>query len=138
MKALYLESSAVLAWLLGEPRAVEFARRVNRADVILTSTLTLLEVERALIRAEREEVIKAADGRRIRGIMARAAAGWTLMELSDAVRAGAARTFPAESVRTLDALHLSTALLFLQAFPELEVLTFDQRLASNATALGLR
>ncbi len=137
MNALYVESSAVLAWLFGEPRMHEFARRVNRADAVLTSTLTLLEAERVLIRAERQGLIKAADGRRIHGLLARAAAGWTLMELSESVRAGAARAFPVEPVRTLDALHLSTALLFLQAFPNLRILTFDQRIAANAVALGL-
>jgi hypothetical protein len=40
-------------------------------------------------------------------------------------------------VRTLDAIHLSTALLFAAAYPDLAVLTSDERVARNAEALGL-
>ena len=43
----------------------------------------------------------------------------------------------AEPVRTLDAVHLSTALLFAGAYPDLAMLTFDERVARNAEALGL-
>jgi hypothetical protein len=59
------------------------------------------------------------------------------MEVSEDVLSGAGRVFPEEPVRTLDALHLSTALLFLQAFPDLQMLAFDQRIDVNARALGL-
>jgi hypothetical protein len=40
-------------------------------------------------------------------------------------------------VRTLDALHLATALLFMQAFPDLQMLTIDQRIYVNSQALGI-
>jgi len=59
------------------------------------------------------------------------------MEVSEEVRAGAGRVFPLEPVRTLDALHLSTALLLIQAFPDLQMLTFDQRIDANSRALGM-
>jgi len=44
---------------------------------------------------------------------------------------------PKESLRTLGALHLASALEFTQAFPELRILGFDRRILENAEALGL-
>jgi predicted nucleic acid-binding protein len=134
---VYLESSAALAWLLGEPRAGEVRATVDRADRVVTSVLTLTEVRRALVRAERLGELLAADGLRLRGLLARAARGWILMEVSGAALARADEAFPTEPVRTLDAIHLSTALLFAAAYPDLAVLTFDERVARNAEALGL-
>jgi predicted nucleic acid-binding protein len=133
---VYLESSAALAWLLGEPRAGEVRAAVDGADRVVSSALTLTEVRRALVRAERLGELAAADGRRLRGLLARAARGWVLMEVSGAVLARADEAFPAEPVRTLNAVHLSTALLFAGAYADLAMLTFDERVARNAEALG--
>ncbi len=134
---VYLESSAALAWLLGEPRAAEVRATVDRADRVVTSALMLTEVRRALVRAEHLGELAAADGRHLRGLLARAARGWVLMGVSGAALARADEPFPAEPVRTLDAVHLSTALLFADAYADLAMLTFDERVASNAEALGL-
>jgi hypothetical protein len=57
--------------------------------------------------------------------------------LTDSVLARAGSAFPIEPVRTLDAIHLATAMAFSEAYPELEMLTFDRRISENATALGL-
>ena len=54
MAALYLESSAVLTWLLGETNARQVRTRVDSASIIVTSVLTLLETDRTLIRAEQQ------------------------------------------------------------------------------------
>jgi hypothetical protein len=40
-------------------------------------------------------------------------------------------------VRTPDAIHLSTALEFAQAFPEIGMLSLDRRIRDNAEVLGL-
>ena len=137
MSTSYVESSALLAWLLGESRSREAIARINKADIVVTSVLTLLEIERALIRAERQSMIKAGECHKLRGTVAGAARSWILMEVSEDVRRGAARVFPIEPVRTPDAIHLATALLFVQAFPDLQVITFDQRIGENARALGI-
>ena len=137
MSAVYVETSAILAWLFGESRSIEAMARINEADTVVTSVLTLLETERAMIRAERQNLLSAGECQKLRGMFARAARSWILMEVSEDVLTGAARVFPAEPVRTLDALHLSTALLFVQAFSDLLMLTFDQRIGENARALGI-
>jgi predicted nucleic acid-binding protein len=137
VKVTYLESSALLQWLLGQSGAEHVRRTVDRAEAVLTSTLTLVEVERALQRAETQEVIRGGDAQRLRGLVNRAAGSWSRMAISDQVLARAGRAFPVEPVRTLDAIHLATALEFAAAFPDLHVLTFDSRVRDNAEALGL-
>ena len=134
---VYLESSAVLAWLLGQRGGADVRSRVDRADRVVTSVLTMTEVRRTLVRAERMGELPAAQGQRLRGLLARAARAWIQMEASSEVRARAEESFPVEPVRTLDALHLATAVLFTRAYPDLTVLTFDPRVAANAEALGL-
>ena len=96
MNVLYLESSAVLHWLLGQARAAEVRRSVDRAEHVLTSTLTMTECERALIRAEAPGGLKGGDAQRLRGMLNRAQAAWTRMSVSDDVLARAARPFPVE------------------------------------------
>ena len=50
--ALYLETSALLSWLLGEPEGDAVRQAVDEAAVVVTSRLTLVESERGLLRAE--------------------------------------------------------------------------------------
>ena len=137
MTVLYLETSALVHWLLGQSRAAEVRRAVDRAEVVLTSMLTIAEVERVLIRAEAQKAIRGGDGRRLRGLLNRAQASWMRMAVSTEVLARASRPFPVEPVRTLDAIHLATALEFASSYPDLRVLSFDRRVEENAEALGL-
>jgi hypothetical protein len=96
-----------------------------------------VEAERALIRAETMNVISPAEGEKLRGVLARSKAAWILMEISEDIRMRAIRLFPAEPIRTLDTLHLATALLFMQAFPTLQMLIYNQRIIKNAAILGI-
>ena len=137
MTVLYLETSALVHWLLGQSRAAEVRRAVDRAEVVLTSMLTIAEVERVLIRAETQKAIRGGDGRRLRGLLNRAQASWMRMAVSTEVLVRASRPFPVEPVRTLDAIHLATALEFASSYPDLRVLSFDRRVEENAEALGL-
>lgn len=137
MTEIYLETSAVLAWLLDQNGAGSVREAVDRAEVVVTSTLTLAETERALVRAEALGHLKAAEGQRLRGLLTRAQAGWFRMTVSETVLSRAGRAFPVEPVRTLDAVHLATALTFTQAFPDLTLLSFDRRILANAEALGI-
>jgi predicted nucleic acid-binding protein len=137
MTAVYLESSALLQWLLGQSGAAEVRTAIDRAEVVLTTMLTLTEVERVLIRAESQGVLRGGDAQRLRGLLNRAQASWTRMVVSNEVLSRAARPFPIESVRTLDAIHLATALEFATTFPDLRVLSFDRRVRGNSEALGI-
>jgi hypothetical protein len=69
-------------------------------------------------------------------VLARAAAGWAVLEMSRDVAERAERSFPVEPVRTLDALHLASALLLRQALPDLRLLSSDDCVRANGRRLG--
>jgi predicted nucleic acid-binding protein len=137
MKALYLDSSAVAAWLFDEPTVGTVIRVTAGADVIVTSQLTMVECERAIHRAVAQRVIKDAKAQKLRGALERERSAWITMPITADILARAGRAFPVEPVRALDAIQLATALAFAAAYPELAILAFDRRISENANALGL-
>ena len=97
---------------------------VARETHQIASSIAEVEVERAVRRVAPEVV---PDTRR-------AVAALTLIEPSESIRARAAQLDPPE-LRTLDAIHLATA---LEVGAELDgVVTYDSRLAAAAGAAGL-
>jgi predicted nucleic acid-binding protein len=138
VKALYVETSAVVAWLFGEPQASAVRESIDAAGTVVTSRLTWSEVERVMARGLVTRTLKEADALRLRGLIARHRAAWIEMAVTDPVLDRLGRPFPVEPVRTLDGIHLATALEFTRAFPELGILTLDRRIADNAVALGIR
>ncbi len=134
---VYAESSAVLAWLLGEPTAEEVRTCLVSAGAVVTSSLTSLECARGLARARVLGRIHASDELAALRILDTAVAAWSIHDLTDRVLTGARCPFPVEPVRTLDALHLATAMLFHEALGSLTVLSLDDRVRGNASALGL-
>lgn len=136
MIPVYLETSALLAWLLGEPEGNTVRAILNKAETVMTSTLSVVDAERTILRAELQGIITSSDRQRLRGLLANAQSGWTLLEITQSVRNRAALPFPVEPVRTLDAIHLATALEFLLIYPDIAILTFDKRIADNIAPLG--
>jgi hypothetical protein len=59
-----------------------------------------------------------------------------LLRIGGEVLERARRRFPVEPVRTLDALHLASALAARAAIPGLDLLSLDQRVRDNGAALG--
>ena len=59
------------------------------------------------------------------------------MRISDEIVSRARRPFPVEPIRTLDALHLASALVVRAAEPELTVLSLNERVRDCTLALGL-
>lgn len=137
MGTLYLETSAVLAWLFDQSRADEVRAAVDAAEQIVTSSLTLAETERALVRAENQKTLRAGDAQKLRGILQRAQTSWLRMSVSDYVLTRASMPYPVEPIRTLDAIHLATALTFTKGLPDLQVLSLDRRIQQNAEAMGI-
>jgi len=134
---LYAESSAVLAWLLGEPGADEVRRSLAGAELIVTSDLTLVECDRALIRAEGLADLPAAVVADLRARLNRAAGHWNLLRINGEVIDRARCPFPGEPVRTLDAIHLASVLLARSAVEGLALLSLDRRVRAAAHGLGL-
>ena len=126
MTAVYLDSSALVKLVVAEPESsvlVEFLR--GRSERV-SSAVALVEVPRALRRAG----FGVSERRRSREVMARIA----LVDVDRRILAAAAALDPPE-LRTLDAIHLATALAVRE---DLEVLvTYDRRLATAAERVHL-
>jgi predicted nucleic acid-binding protein len=107
---LYADSSAVLAWLFEEAAADSVEQAFDRAEGVVASDLTLVECDRALIRACTLGVLSEMESVRRRAILEAVAVNWMVLKLDREVLERARRRFPAEPVRTLDALHIASAL----------------------------
>jgi hypothetical protein len=134
---LYAESSAVLAWLLGEADGEQVAAELRGATGVIASDLTLVECERVLIRGWSTGLIPEVDRVDRSAALARVAAHWMRLRMDEDVVERARRPFPIEPVRTLDALHLASALVARSVAPDLRLLTLDQRMRENGERLGL-
>jgi predicted nucleic acid-binding protein len=133
---VYAESSSVLHWLLDEAHADEIHGLLRAATKVVCSRLTLVETRRVIRRAVAETLLDEIGGTAILEVLARAAAGWAVLEMSREVAERAEAPFPVEPVRTLDALHLASALLLRQALPDLRLLSSDDRVRTNGRRLG--
>jgi len=69
-------------------------------------------------------------------LLNRAAAHWNLLRIDSEVVDRARKPFPAEPLRALDAIHLASALIVAAHVPDLELLSFDQRIRRAARRLG--
>ena len=136
MSALYAESSAVLAWLLGEPAGEAVRQALAGAERVIASDLTLVECDRGLVRAWITTRVSEAAAADRKGLLAAAAAHWDLLHLEAEVVERARRPFPNEPLRTLDALHLASALVARAALPGLALLSLDDRVRDGGRALG--
>jgi uncharacterized protein with PIN domain len=133
----YAESSAVLAWVLGEPEGEQVRQAISVADRVVASTLTPLECARAIERGAASGRLTEAEALAARGLLDAASRTWVLLEMTGPVPLRAARRFPSEPVRTLDAIHLATALEFYQALGGLTMVSLDERVRDNARRLGM-
>jgi len=130
---LLVESSAVLTWLFGEARSREISSLLRDAELILTSSLTWIECDRVLHR----QPALGQGSSQIRERFAEIQTLWTSLDLTLECQQRARQAFPVEPVRTLDALHLSAALIAAEWVPNLRLLSLDMRVRENAVALGL-
>lgn len=137
MNTLYLESSAILSWLFDESKAQITISAINSAKQVATSALSLLESFRAITRAKHAGIINEATAQRLRGLLESASMEWYVLEITKEIRLRAAASFPIEPIRSLDAIHLASALELIKIFPRLQVLSFDQRINNNLIPLGL-
>ncbi len=134
---LYAESSAVLAWLFGESTGQEVSRVFDDAELVLASDLTLVECDRALLRAQAIDALGEARAAELRAKLVARAAHWNLLRLDGPVVARARHAFPGEPIRALDALHLASAIVASGSVEHLAMLSLDRRIRTSASQLGL-
>ena len=135
---LYAETSAVVAWLLDEEHSDRAWAQLAAADVIFTSDLTLIECDRVFRRAAATGRVAASESLQLHAIIDTASAHWTLHAIDAEIVQRSRRSFPCEPIRALDAIHLATALAVRNLSPDVQVLSFDDRVRDNAASLGFQ
>ena len=131
----YVDSSVLVRIVAGQTRPLD-----GWEDIVAPLASTLIEVEtpRAIDRLRRDGELgqRAAVQAWARGRAALRA--FRLLEVDPAVRVRAGGPF-ALPIRSLDAIHLASALLWRESHPddELVVATHDERLARASLAHGL-
>ena len=128
----------MLAWLLGEPDGRRAATALGRAQIVMASELTFLECARSLVRAVTLSEISRPRAARLHATLIHTVAHWRLMPISSEILARARQPFPLEPIRSLDAIHLASALALARALPDLGLLSLDHRVRAAGAGLGLR
>lgn len=133
---LYLDTSALLKAFIAEEGTADVRSWMQAADVQASSALAALEVASALARLSREGAAKAAIAK------ARAAfeAAWKDFAQVDVdeVLGHAARLVSQHPLRSLDAIHLASALRIQESGHPVEFACFDDRLSAAARLEGLK
>ena len=131
----YLDSSLVLRYILAGDLSIRHAAAFPR---MISSELLEIECRRVLHRCRMagdltDETLLAALHR-----LEEVLAGTDLLELSSPIKTRAMESFPS-SIKTLDTLHLSTAMIFLKFEPEehLSLFSCDRGMNLCARSLGL-
>ena len=121
---------------MDEPRAAEVREALGAAKLVLASSLTLIECDRVLARAVGTGLLPEEVASDRRSVLARTADHWVVFDLDAAIVERARRPFPAEPIRTLDAIHLATASLAHTLVPDIAVLSLDRRVRASAGLMG--
>ncbi len=135
---LYAESSAVLAWLLEQEHGEAVATALADSSLVIASDLTVIECDRVMIRAVALNELTEADAAQRQARLNAVSARWALLALDEEISERARRPFPAEPVRTLDAIHVASALIARKAVPDVAMLSLDDRIRTSAARLGFR
>jgi predicted nucleic acid-binding protein len=138
MSVLYAESSAVLEWLLGTERGATVRAALSAASSVVASDLTTAEVARTLRRLTATGQLTPEQRTESYGLYMAAAAHWIFWAVDQAILTRAGEAFGVEPVRTLDAIHLATAVAFRAEVEAVVVCSLDHRVRLNAKALGLK
>jgi predicted nucleic acid-binding protein len=123
---IYLDSSALVKLVVAEPESGALIELLRTWPARVSSALALTEVPRALRRAG----FGAAERRRARQVLARV----NLVDVDRPILATAAALDP-PALRTLDAIHVATALAVREDL--VGMVTYDLRLAAAAGAAHL-
>ena len=122
----YLDASALVKLAVHEPETPALEHAVLDREALFTSEVGALELQRALGRTGRASAQDQAEA---------VLEAVFLADLTPAIRSQAGR-LPPWSLRTLDAIHVTTAASL--SLPGLDFITYDDRQAAAARAHGLR
>ena len=121
----YLDASAIVKLVVAEAHTADVERDAATRTALLSSRLSATEVMRAARRQPERRVLQQIDD---------VLESFVLLDVTPAILKHAAMLVPTE-LRTLDAIHLATALSL--GLDNLDFLTYDTRLATAARTHGL-
>jgi predicted nucleic acid-binding protein len=119
----YVDASALVKLVLVEPESVAMERWYVESDRVLTSLVGIIETRRAVAR-------RPYDATQLENVVGRI----EILGINGRLAQSAALIMQTE-VRTLDAIHLATAIGIGASLTSF--VTYDERLAGAARALGL-
>jgi len=130
----YLDTSVLLRIVFGQKDALR-----NWATIVaaMASELVRVEALRTIDRARLRESLSDDDVAERRADVLEVLTGCHLVPIDAAVLERSSEPFPT-ALGTLDAIHLSTALLVRGEHPDLTFATHDRALATAARAVGFR
>jgi predicted nucleic acid-binding protein len=123
-KVVYLDSSAIVKLVVREAETAALRRFLRRRRTVVSSALARTEVLRSVM-AHGEQAQKTAES-----VLAR----FELLRINDRVLR-AAGVLPPAGLRSLDAIHLASALALGDNLTH--IVCYDDRLARAATECGL-
>jgi predicted nucleic acid-binding protein len=132
---IYLDSSAIVKLMIEEPAtaALHTELTADDAPLLFTSQLAVTEVKRALHARGKADLASAVAGPASTLVVP----GHAILArpISHEVVSAAGDLLPSSALRSLDALHLATAMVAGQILTA--VVTYDHRMAKAAAELGL-
>ena len=126
MAIAYLDSSALVKLMVREEKTSALEADLADRDGVVSSWLSVVECRRAILRSR---------NRRLPQVAADVFEAVYLLDLTTPILEHAPTLTPV-SMRTLDAIHVSTALSADDG--QLDVITYDDRMAAAARAHHLR
>lgn len=121
---MYLDSSAAVKLIVREAESDALESWLRPHDVLASSALLRTELLRAIQRGAPRRIAEARA----------ALAAFTLRAVDDEILDAAGDIGPS-SIRSLDAIHLATALRLVTALDA--IVTYDRRMIEGAVLLGL-
>jgi hypothetical protein len=98
----------------------------------------LIECDRTLHRLAARGSVTPTVSARLQARLATTVLGWNVMPIGPEVVDRARQPFPDDSIRSLDAIHLASALVARSEIGDLGLLSVDDRVRAGAQALGFR
>lgn len=129
MTAIFLETSALLRMLFDEEGGDLVSERLQNAERTVASRLIRVEAERVLIRLSLDRPRNQAQVLELERELRRLWPKMDFIEVTREICDLAGRIAPRSRLRSLDAIHLATYFRVKELDPDIELLTFDQRIS---------
>lgn len=129
MTAVFLETSALLRMLFLEKGGNLVLERLRNTDRVVASRLIRVEAERVLIRLSLDHPKNHTQVLELERELKHLWPRLDFIELTREICDLAGRIAPRSRLRSLDAIHLATYFRVKELDPEIELLTFDERIS---------